>query len=198
LIRKLNHCIILFISTPHKNYPSYPDLEAAIEGTTAPTDVIAKLELVPVDFMDFYKRRKVGQLVVACEVAADVQEIFGKIRDARFPIRSIVPIVFFGHDDHSSIAENNTSGFCYRLVDGTDRLSRHALGLAVDVNPLFNPYVNGDGSRREGSFPYPGYDIERPGTIVPGGAVVAAFLDKGWEWGGQWEDPDYQHFNRPQ
>lgn len=37
--------------------------------------------------------------------------------------------------------DNNTSCFNYRIVDGTDHLSKHALGCAIDINPFYNPYV---------------------------------------------------------
>ncbi len=181
-------------------YDRYPDLAAAIEGTQAPADVIKQLALVEVDYYSMHTRRPaIGQIVVAEALAGDVQEIFGKIRDAEFPIQSIVPIVRFDHDDHASIAENNTSAFCYRPVAGTGNLSRHALGRAIDLNPLLSPYVNMDGSPKKGSFPYPRHDHRIPGTIVDDDVVVRAFLDRGWLWGGHWitEGRDYQHFNIP-
>ncbi len=178
--------------------PHYTLLDMAVEGTQATSEIVAGLELVDVDYMGYDARKHVGQLVIASELAAEVQEIFGGIRDARFPIRSIIPIVYFGHDDHQSIAQNNTSGFNYRTVSGTDRLSQHSYGRAIDINPLFNPYLNRDGGRREGSFPYPPYDETVPGTIVRGGFVVASFVERGWEWGGNWDDSlDYQHFAKP-
>lgn len=190
----------IIISTSHKQYPFYPDLEAAIEGTTAPEEIIKQLELVPVNYLNFDFRPRVGQLVVAQSVAGEIQEIFGRIRDGRFPIRSIVPMTHFGENDFESIDKDNCSAYCCRFVAGTDRLSQHAFGRAVDINPLENPYMNSDGSAHEGSFPYRPYDEAAPGTILRGGVVVAAFLDKGWEWGGDWTDGaiDLQHFNKPQ
>jgi hypothetical protein len=179
-------------------YPRYPDLAAAIEGTQAPADVIARLALVEVDYLAMdTSRHATGQLVVAAALAEDVQEIFGKLRDEKFPIQSIVPIVYFGHDDFTSIGKNNTSAFNYREVAGTSRLSKHALGRAIDLNPLLNPYVNMDGSPKEGSFSYPGYDPSIPGTIAEDDVVVRAFLGRGWTWGGHWTDAhDIQHFNK--
>jgi hypothetical protein len=177
-------------------YFRYPDLDAAIEGTQAPAELIAQLALVEVDYLSMdHVRHATGQLVVAEALADDVQEIFGELRDAKFPIQSIIPIVYFGHDDFASIKENNTSAFNYREVAGTSRLSKHALGGALDLNPLLNPYMNVDGSPKEGSFPYPGYNPDIPGTIIRGGSVVQAFLNRGWKWGGDWTDAhDLQHF----
>jgi len=184
----------------HIEHPRYPDLEAAIEGTLAPAKVIAELALVDVDYYSMVTSDyTTGQIVVAEALAGDVQEIFGELRNKEFPIRSIVPIVHFGHDDFTSIRNNNTSAFNYREVAGTDRLSKHALGRALDLNPLLNPYVNKDGSPKEGSFNYPGYDPRIPGTIVKGDLVVKAFHNKGWIWGGDWDDAlDLQHFSKDQ
>ena len=176
---------------------SYPDLETAIDGTPAPEEISGQLELVPVDFLDFDSFHAVGQLIVAEALADEIQEILGKIRDAKFPIQSVIPIAQFDHDDHRSIAANNTSAFNYRLVSGTDHLSNHSFGRAIDLNPLLNPFVNADGSPRTGSFPYKDYDPNVAGTLVVDGAAVRAFTDHGWEWGGDWKDElDYQHFNK--
>jgi peptidoglycan LD-endopeptidase CwlK len=176
----------------------YPDLNAAIQGTQAPAEIVSTLELVPVDYIDSRTAERVtGQLVVAAALAEDVQEIFGTLRDAEFPISSIIPIAAYDDIDHASIADNNTSAFCYRPVAGTDRLSKHSFGTALDLNPLWNPYVNLDGTPKAGSFPYKGYDRSAPGTITENGIVVRAFLERGWQWGGHWDDfLDYQHFNK--
>ena len=180
------------------NRPYYPDLDATIEGTSAPQEIIDTLELVKVNFLDFDGYHAIGQIVVAKVLAAETEKIFGVMRDAEFPIQTVVPIAHFGHDDHRSIEANNTSGFNYREVAGTGRLSKHALGLAVDVNPLLNPYVKADGSPMPNSFPlYPDYNPSVPGTIVADGPAVRAFIDQGWEWGGNWpEEHDYQHFEK--
>ena len=36
----------------------------------------------------------------------------------------------------------------------------------------------------------------RPGMILPGDEVVAAFAAIGWHWGGEWSEPDHMHFSR--
>jgi peptidoglycan L-alanyl-D-glutamate endopeptidase CwlK len=175
----------------------YPDLESAIEGTGAPAEIVSQLELVSVDYLNFDFAHVSGQLVVAGVLAEEVQEIFGSIRDDKLPIFSVIPIALFDHDDHRSIAANNTSAFNYRVVAGTDHLSKHSFGRAIDINPLLNPCMNVDGSPRAESFPYPGYEPSTPGTVVENGAVVKAFTDHGWKWGGQMKKiTDYQHFHK--
>lgn len=175
----------------------YPDLESAICGTQAPLEIIRELELVDVGFIDPSYERVVGQLVVARCLAGEIQEIFGKIRDQRFPLHSVIPIAYFGHDDGQSVAGDNTSGFNYRPVAGTDELSRHSYGRAVDINPWHNPHFKPDGTLVTPSIGDRIYNANVAGTIVADGPIVSIFVEHGWEWGGHWpEDPDYQHFDK--
>ncbi|MBA4396809.1 MAG: hypothetical protein C0394_05440, partial [Syntrophus sp. (in: bacteria)] len=125
----------------------------AIAGTGAPVHVIRELCLVDVLYYSFDGRLHQGQLVAHQSVKQEVEEIFALIRRERFPIAKAVPIVKYGWSDSASMAANNTSALNYRRVAGTRRLSRHATGHAVDINPLQNPV------------------IYRTGRISPKGAV---------------------------
>lgn len=136
-----------------------------------------------------------GRLIVAAAVADDVVAIFARLFEARFPIERMEPVSVYGGDDDASMRANNTSGYNCRTIAGTDRLSQHGLGLAIDVNPLVNPWVH-DGS----VDPPEGTDFADrsrtdPGIIHADDAVVRAFEDHGWSWGGYWDEPDYQHFS---
>lgn len=65
--------------------------------------------------------------------------------------------------------ELTTGGcFCYRNIAGTNRLSRHASGTAIDINP---------------------------GKVVPQ-RVVECFESAGFGWGGHWPEATYDpmHF----
>ena len=77
------------------------------------------------------------------------------------------------------MADNNSSAFNYRLVYGTNHVSNHSFGLAIDINPRQNPYIAIDGK----IFPEGAeYNIKMPGTLVAGDKVVSLFESKGWEW----------------
>lgn len=168
--------------------------EEALKGTLAPEEVIKTLSLVDVPFIDFDSNENTGQIVIASDLKDDVVEIFTILHENKFPIRSIVPIVEFNWVDHASIAENNTSAFNYRNIAGTDRLSNHSFGRAIDINPALNPYFDGEGNSRPPGYTY---ELDRPGTIQEGDIVVKAFLDRGWTWGGHWTSiKDYQHFEK--
>ena len=180
-------------------HPFYENLDAAISGTEAPREITDQLALVPVEFLGFDNVRRVGQLVVASVLADEVIDIFGKILEADFPVQSIIPAAFFDWDDHRSIAANNTSGFNYRLVPGSDDglRSMHSDGRAIDINPGINPYLYPERIDPSSRYPYQPYNPGAQGVIRPDSPVVLAFTEQGWEWGGAWEEgPDYQHFEK--
>jgi hypothetical protein len=93
------------------------------------------------------------------------------------------------------MAADNTSGFNCRFVLGTRRWSQHAYGEAIDVNPVENPYVQGSRVRPPEGRRYLDRSRVRPGVAVAGGVLVTAFAAVGWQWGGRWGTPDYQHFS---
>ena len=167
--------------------------EQALRGSPAPPEILALQVLVAVRFLGFDGREALGQIVSHHDVADEVREIFEEIVAARFPIEKVVPVVAYGWSDDASMADNNSSGFNFREIVGGGRPSRHALGLAIDINPRQNPYVKGALVLPPGAV----YNHEVPGTIVEGDAVTRAFLSRGWSWGGHWKSPhDPQHFEK--
>lgn len=137
-----------------------------------------------------------GRLIVAAGQADRIVAVFRDIYEARFPIERMVPIDAYGGDDQASMRANNTSGFNCRYVAGTTKLSQHAFGRAVDVNPLVNPYVKGSSVDPPEGAPYADRSRNDKGMIHAGDAVVDAFAAQGWSWGGYWSSgQDYQHFS---
>jgi len=91
------------------------------------------------------------------------------------------------------MSANNTSAFNYRNIKGTDRLSKHSYGIAIDINPLFNPFVKKNSVEPEGAK----YIPSRKGTLTGSSEVVKIFKSYGWQWGGDWNrGKDYQHFEK--
>lgn len=158
-----------------------------------------ELVLMQVPYRDFDGVTQRGELVVAQKVAAQVAAIFDEIYNSgKFRIYQMRLIDDFEGNDDRSIAANNTSGFNCRTTDH-GALSKHALGLAIDINPVQNPY-------REGAVTAPeaGKAYDEPqerhvgvtGIILEGGVVTRAFARRGWSWGGRWRHTvDYQHFS---
>ena len=167
----------------------------AIEGTTAPEEIILSLSLVDVLYYSFDGIKHQGQIVVNRELEDDVYEIFNFIEKILFPIGKVIPIVAYQWNDHNSMADNNSSSFNFRVIEGASKLSMHSLGKAVDINPVQNPviYPNGviipDGAK---------YLKKERGTFTADHAIVQEFFRCGWHWGGNFDQPkDYHHFEKP-
>lgn len=170
------------------------DFAGAVAGTAAPREVIAALCLINVHYGGFDGRRHRGQILVHRELAEELEGLFAVMETLAFPISGAAPIVRYGWSDEASMAADNTSSFNYRTIAGTDRLSKHATGRAVDMNPRRNPALYPDGRiAPAGGLYRPG----APGTFSGDHPVVSAFLERGWRWGGHFNHVrDYHHFEK--
>jgi D-alanyl-D-alanine carboxypeptidase-like protein len=156
----------------------------------------AQLQAVHVRYVGFDGASHGGVLVVNRRVARDVAIVFRRLYAARFPIRRVTPIAAFHGSDDASMAADNTSGFNCRRAVGGSGWSEHAYGLAIDVNPLENPYVLNGKVLPPAGRRYVDRSRARRGMAVEGGVLVRAFAAVGWKWGGRWSgSPDYQHFS---
>jgi hypothetical protein len=137
-----------------------------------------------------------GRLMVHEDVATDVVAAFGEMFAAGFPIRRMELIEEYGGSDDASMEADNTSAFNCRPITGSPgRFSIHSYGKAIDINPVENPYVRGDTVLPPAGADYLDREDVRPGMIVKNDAVVKAFKNRGFEWGGSWNSlKDYQHF----
>ena len=143
-----------------------------------------------------------GEMVVNKYIAEDVLDIMMKLYEADYPIERIQLVDDYDADDELSMEANNSSSFNFRFISHTTKVSKHGLGLAVDINTLYNPYVKTvDGeliiepvtaepyTHREDDFPY---------KIEKDDLCYQLFIEHGFEWGGDWESrKDYQHFEIP-
>ncbi len=136
-----------------------------------------------------------GAMVVARALTDEIIAAFTDIFAAHFPIAQIMPIDSFAGDDNASMTANNSSAFNFRVIDGTNRLSNHALGQAIDINPVQNPWLRGGRVLPKAGSSYLDRSDVRPGMIVRPGPVTDAFDKIGWDWGGDWDEyKDYHHF----
>lgn len=151
-------------------------------------------------YVGFDQQTHVGELVVHESIADTILEIFQILYENGYQIEKMRLIDDYGGDDHASILDNNTSAFNYRVVEGSKTLSRHAYGLAIDINPFYNPYVTyPDGVEHvspEGSEAYADRETEFPHKIGKDGDLCwQLFSEHGFTWGGDFKSlKDYQHF----
>lgn len=144
-------------------------------------------------------RLLLGEMVCHRRVARQLRQIFRRLYVGRYPIERMVLIDHYDANDERSMRANNTSCFCYRPVAGQKRLSAHAYGLAVDVNPLYNPAVRWRGRRLQvqpaTAAPYARRTARFAYKIEPRDLCHRLFVDAGFAWGGAWRSlKDYQHF----
>ena len=151
-------------------------------------------------YYDFDGVEREGELIVHARLADEVMEIFYELYQAKYPFTSIKLVDDYGQaaDDELSMRANNTSAFNYRPVAGTKKLSLHSFGAAIDVNPLFNPYIKADGSfYPANSAEYRDRSRDFPGKIDHDDLAYELFTARGWDWGGDWtSSKDYQHFDK--
>ena len=174
---------------------SYPDTDKPLQIS------YEELEYVHVLHYDFEGQVQEGELICNQAIAQDLTEIFKELYDNQYPIEKIRLIDEYDADDDASMEDNNTSCFNYRVVEGKTTLSNHSYGLAVDINPLYNPYVRTkDGETLvspENAVPYADRSMDFPYKIDENDLCCQLFVKYGFTWGGNWNSvKDYQHFEK--
>ena len=157
------------------------------------------LRRVCVRYVDFDGNEQTGGIICAAKVAEDIEEIFAELFAARYPIEKVRYAHEYGGDDDLIMGDNATSAFNYRFVANTRSLSLHAKGLAIDINPLYNPYIQNGVIMPANAVPYADRTADFPHKITHDDLCFKLFIKHGWQWGGDWkENVDYQHFFKPE
>jgi hypothetical protein len=161
------------------------------------------LRLLTVSYRDFKRRDRTGQLVVNTRAAHPLARVFRRLYAQRFPIRHMTLDDFYGPAGDRPADGDVTASFeCREAVPspcnggtGTGSWSMHAYGLAVDVNPVENPYVGCGQSRDPKARRYRDRSHHRRGMVTA--RAIKAFRSIGWGWGGAWagSTKDYMHFS---
>lgn len=159
------------------------------------------LRYIRVLHKNFEGKTQIGELIINKSVAEDVLDIFKELYDADYPIERMVLIDEYDAEDNTSMAANNSSAFNFRFVDGTTKRSSHSDGLAIDINPLYNPYVRTRNGKEvvlpENGTEYADRTKENPYYIKKDDICYQAFSKRGFTWGGEWKSSkDYQHFQK--
>lgn len=151
---------------------------------------------------------RVGEMIVNKSVEKDVRGIFLSLFRKKYPIRKMYLVEkYWAGDststDAASIKADNTSCFNYRAIIGSTKVSKHAMGLAIDLNPFENPYI----PKHNGTWDYSALGKKekayakdrspRAYVITTKDAAYKLFKKKGFAWGGSWHSvKDYQHFEK--
>lgn len=151
-----------------------------------------------------------GELICNKAIASDLIDIFRELYRQRYVISRMQLIDHYDADDQKSMTANNTSCFNFRYVSGTKTVSKHGKGMAIDINPLYNPYVrvrngktiveplagqpyanNRSTKKKQGKLKGASQIIDRNDLCY------RLFIQHGFRWGGAWRSSkDYQHFEK--
>lgn len=176
-----------------------------IQGISYPKDCpvsLTALRYCHIRYIDFDGNKQDGEMICNKAIADDVMQIFSQLYDSGYQIESIRLIDDFGGDDEASMEADNTSCFNYRTIAGSSKKSKHALGLAIDINPLYNPSVTFDKKGNSIIAPSTATDyVDRTKNfaykISDQDLAYKLFTKHDFIWGGNWNSiKDYQHFEK--
>ena len=204
-------CFILWLATLTANGQTFTidTISDAVfqrmQGKSFKRDCTVKrseLRYLRLSHYDAEGKEHIGELVCNKMIASDLKEIFQELYKYHYPIQRMQLVDDYDADDEQSMRANNTSCFNFRRIAGSTKLSKHSQGLAIDINPLYNPYVKRQANGtlivqpanatcyadRRKAIPY---KIERDDLCY------RLFIKHGFKWGGAWtRQQDYQHFER--
>lgn len=175
---------------------------AGAQSTGAQTSHSIALDTIVVQHVNAEGKTCEGVIVCNKAITADLRDIFAELYRQKYPIERIRPISDYDNDDERSMTDNNTSCYCYRTIAGSTRLSSHARGMAIDINPLYNPCVQ---RRKDGTLlvqpaagrPYVNRKASFNYKISKHDLCYRLFTAHGFRWGGDWRSKkDYQHFEK--
>ncbi len=156
---------------------------------------IKDFQYLKIFHLGFDNKVHIGEMIVNKKISCEVLEIFKKLYEINYKIEKMKLIDEYNADDELSMADNNTSCFCYRKIVGKNKLSYHAMGTAIDINPLYNPCVQENNISPANAVIYADRKVENEYKISKNDVLYNLFTSFGWNWGGELPDKiDYQHF----
>lgn len=174
-------------------------VQARMAGKSLPVNAsvnVEDLRYLTLYHYDFDGHIQKGEMVCNKAIAHDLLVVFSKLFKIAYPINSIRLVDDFNANDEASMEANNTSCFNYRTVAGTTKLSKHAFGLAVDINPLQNPWIPNGKVYPTTAVDYVDRTKDFPHKIDKNDACYRLMKAHGFSWGGDWKTKDYQHFQK--
>jgi len=154
--------------------------EEAIEGSKAQKKVLDQLQLINVQYYSTDGKIHQGQILTNKKMVNKVELMFRFMKQMKFPVAQAIPVVRYNWNDELSMQANNTYSFCYR----NPSYSKHARGMAIDINPFFNPLRWKKGYTYRQNKPVgASYNPTISGTFYDSNPVVLEFRKNGLRWG---------------
>lgn len=184
------------------SYPAETPAPTSAEQKNTTLADFEKLRYVHIWHYDFSGTPREGELVCNEYIAQDLVEIFYELYRNEYQLEKVLLADEYDGDADAAREDNNSFCFYYAQAGEDSTPSRHAAGLALDINPRYNPRITyGEGAvqvvtpasaagyaDRTGSFPY---------KIDEDDLCCRLFVRHGFTWGGNRNDgKDYQHFQK--
>lgn len=189
--------VIGIVAQDFSSQPIPDDVFARIKGKSFKPDGMTKrsdLRYLTLLYINEKGEKCNGEMICNKAIADDLISIFRELYRQRYPIHSIRLVDEYDADDEKSMEANNTSCFNYRGTTSGARLSKHAYGMAIDINPLWNPCIHVSGKHAGLIEPK---TAKRTHKINRNDPCYKLFIKHGFRWGGAWKSiKDYQHFER--
>lgn len=148
---------------------------------------LTELRYITISHWGFEGGIHVGELIIHKQVASELIDIFQELFIAKFPIEKMVLMDVYEANDDLSMEDNNSSAFCSRMITGIpNEFSLHSYGIAIDINPKLNPFVENDLVLPQSGTFYLQRESEIPGLINRSSVCYKVFKKHGWHWGGRW------------
>lgn len=177
--------------------PEYLKEDMYGKSVEANNPVLSSLLAIDLAYHDFDGNIKIGTIIANKNIKAEIEEIFEILFYEKFKFYQIKPICYYDGDDLISMENNNTSSFNYRTIKNSSKLSKHSEGMAIDINPIQNPYFKKGLCLPNEGRKFLNRRKNEIGQINADSEIVKIFKSYGWTWGGEWNSPkDYQHFEK--
>jgi hypothetical protein len=155
-----------------------------------------KLAYLHLSYWGFDNKVHVGELIVYKPLAQETLNIFRQLFIQRFPIEKMRLPERYANDEAQAAANNSSAFYCRADGQTPTKFSHHSYGIAVDINPLYNPAIEGKTVSPVNGRPYLNRKLKQEGMINEGDKVFSLFTKHGWLWGGFFTEVDYMHFEK--
>lgn len=180
---------------------SYTD----VPGGDKPEDSRAFLDglrYVHIWHFNFQGKPVEGELICHESIARDLVEIFYELYRNEYQLEKV--LLADEYDGDGEAAREDNCSFCFYTVPEEEdtALAKHSLGLAVDINPRYNPRIlyGADGTMTILPADFAGYEDRSgdfPYKIDENDLCYKLFISHGFTWGGSRNNgKDYQHFQK--
>lgn len=156
-----------------------------------------QLAYLTLSYWGFDNKPHEGELIVYKEIAQNTVDTFRELFQIKFPIESMQLPERLSNKS-TILKDNNTSAFyCQTDAQSPNKFSAHSYGIAIDINPVYNPSMIANHKvYPESGKKFLDRKLRHKGMIREGDSAFGILTKYGWYWGAFFPEVDYQHFQK--